>query len=202
MEPYPNHPPLIFESAEFYGRELGAAEVPRLQALFDSNPEYFLAVNGRPPNADEAQVEFEELPPPHLGFTKRWFAGLFDREHELIGVAVVVADLAVAQVWHIALFLVATRLNGRGVASQIYVSLEAWMRRSGAKWLRLGVVEGNVSAERFWAKHGFQEVRQRTGIDTGGRINNLRVLVKPLEPVQLSNYLSLVPRDQPDSQLP
>ena len=202
MEPHPTELPQIFESTEFYGRELVASEVPRLQALFDSSPEYFLAVNGRLPKPTEAQVEFEEFPPAHLTFTRRWFVGLFDRTHELVGITIVVADLMVPDVWHVSLFLLSTPLRGRGAAAQIYAAFEAWMYRSGAKWLRLAVVEGNVEAERFWARHGFQEVRSRTGVDTGGRINNIRVLVKPLEPLDLATYLALVPRDQPDSQLP
>ena len=127
----------IFESARYFGRELAADELPQLQALFDANPDYFLAVNGRPAHADEAQLEFDEFPPAHLGFTRRWFAGLFDRTHRLVGVAIVVADLGAAEVWHIALLLIETPLHGQGAASEIYAALEAWMRRSGAAWLRL-----------------------------------------------------------------
>ncbi|MEP6669299.1 MAG: GNAT family N-acetyltransferase [Chthoniobacter sp.] len=193
--------PPIFESAGYYGRELIAAEVPRVQALFDAHPAYFLATNGRRAKPDEAQVEFADFPPAHLTFTQRWFAGLFNRDDELIGVAVVVSDLCAAQVWHIALFLVATHLHGRGVGSEIFVALEAWMRASGAKWLRLGVVEGSARAERFWARHGFQQVRVRAGVETGGRLNHIRVLVKPLGASGVAEYLALVPRDQPDSTL-
>jgi GNAT superfamily N-acetyltransferase len=192
----------IFESAAFYARELVASEVPLLQALFDANPEYFLRVNGRTATPDEAQVEFAETPPPHLTYTKRWFAGLFDRRHGLVGVALVVSDLCAARVWHIALFLVATRLHGTGAASEIYLALEGWMRRSGARWLRLGVVQGNAAAERFWTRHRFEQVRIRPGVDTGGRINTIRMLVKPLESFDLASYLVLVPRDHPDSPLP
>ncbi len=76
------------------------------------------------------------------------------------------------------------------------------MGRAGARWLRLGVVEGNASAERFWARQGFQQVRTRAGVDTGGRVNTLRVLVKPLAAEPLAAYLALLPRDQPGSGLP
>lgn len=195
-------PPLMFESPRYHGRELGADEVPRVQELFDANPEYFLAINGGPPRHDEAQIEFDSFPPDHLGFTKRWFAGLFDRQGEMIGVTMLVADLGAAQVWHIGLFLVATQLHGLGVADEIYAALEAWMHRSGARWLRLGVVDGNARAERFWSRRGFREVRTRADVDTGGRFNNIRVLVKPLEELTISEYLARVPRDKPESTLP
>jgi len=192
----------LFASDALYGRELQADEVPQLQALFDANPEYFVAINGRRANADEAQVEFDEMPPAHLGFTRRWFAGLFDAtSSELVGVSIVVSDLAAPGVWHIALFLLATKLHGRGLAGPVFDAIEAWARRSGALWLRLGVVRGNARAEAFWARQGFQEVRVR-GIDTGGPLNTVRVLIKPLREHDVQAYLALVPRDRPGSTLP
>ena len=192
---------LLFQAPAFYGRELASSEVPSLQTFFEANPEYFFAVNGRPANPDEAQVEFNEYPPSHLSFTKRWFAGLFDRTHNIVGFAIVVEDLCAKQVWHIGLFIVATSLHGQGVAPQIYDALENWMRQCGARWLRLGVVQGNARAERFWSKKGYCQVRVREGVDTGGRVNTVRVLVKSLDGLELTEYLRLVPRDEPGSTL-
>lgn len=192
----------LFSTDTLAARELRADEVPQLQAFFDANPAYFETVNGRRANPDEAQVEFDELPPPHLAFTRRWFAGLFDRGGALVGVAIVVCDLGAPGVWHVALFLLATALHGRGVAQPAFAALEAWARADGARWLRLGVVVGNTRAERFWEKLGFVEARLRHGVDTGGRINDLRVMVKPLEGAPLSAYFEGMPRDRPDSPLP
>jgi GNAT superfamily N-acetyltransferase len=194
--------PTLFESNDHYGRELVAAEVPRLQGLFDENPEYSLAVNGRQPLANEAQLEFDERPPAEFGYTRRWFIGLFDPAHALIGHAGVISDLLAERVWHIGLFIVATRLHGQGVAQGLYAALEDWIRRAGADWLRLGVVDGNTRAERFRARNGFVQVRVRGGYDTGGRINDVRVLVKALGDEPLDSYLARVSRDRPDSVLP
>lgn len=198
-------PTALLQTPRLAARELAAREVPLLQALFDANPLYFQAVNGRPPHPDEAQQEFDELPPPHLPFTRRWFLGLFDADADseaLQGVAVVVQDLCAPGVWHIALYLVATALHGSGAAADTYRAMEAWMRHGGACWLRLGVVAGNARAERFWQAQGFAEVRRREGVDTGGRVNDLRVLAKALAGGTLADYLALVPRDRPDSALP
>lgn len=193
---------VLFSTDKLTARELRADEVPRLQALFEANPGYFETVNGRPPKADEAQAEFDELPPPHLAFTRRWFAGLFDRDGALVGVTIIVSDLGAAGVWHVALFLVATALHGRGVAAAAFAALEAWARARGADWLRLAVVQGNTRAERFWEKLGLVQTRIRHGIDTGGRINDVRVMVKPLGADGIAAYLDRMPRDRPDAELP
>jgi GNAT superfamily N-acetyltransferase len=191
-------PASLLTTARHVVRELEADEVPRLQALFDANPEYFQVVNGRPALANEAQLEFEEFPPPSMSFSRRWFCGVFASDGELDGVLVFVSDLMAEQVWHLTLFLVATRLYGSGAASELHVALERWFRDAGARWIRLGVVRGNARGERFWQRHGYIEVRVREGIDTGGRINDLRVMVKALAGQPLADYLERVPRDRPD----
>jgi RimJ/RimL family protein N-acetyltransferase len=194
-------PRFLFHAAPLGARELAAHEVPQLQALFDANPGYFHAVNGRPPHADEAQQEFDERPPEHLTFTRHWFLGLFEGE-TLQGVAVVVQDLGASGVWHIALYLLADSLHGSGAASRTCDALEDWMRSLGAEWVRLNVVVGNTRAERFWQKRGYQPLRRRDNVDTGGRINSVQLQAKPLTGGTLSDYLRRMPRDQPDSALP
>lgn len=194
----------LFDGPGFVARPLAAAEVPLLQALFDANPRSFLVVNGRPAPPDAAQTEFDERPPPHLPYRQHWIAGLFAPHDDgrLHGVLVLVADLGAAGVWHLGLLLVDAAQQGRGLAPAVMAALERWAHGQGAQWLRLGVVAGNARAERFWQRQGFHEARIRTGVDTGGRLNTVRVMVKPLAGGTLADYHRLVPRDQPQSDLP
>lgn len=197
----PSTPPL-FSTPELQAHELHAADMPLLQAMFDANPAYFQIVNGRNALPDEAQLEFDELPPPHLSWTRRWFLGLFDRQQQLVGVVIVLSDLCAASVWHLSLLVLATPLHGRGVAQAAYGALEGWVRSLGADWLRLGVVVANPRARRFWQRQGFVDLRLREGIDTGGRVNDIVTCCKPLAGGSIGEYLALVPRDAPGSERP
>ena len=197
----PIDPPL-FQAAGHSVRQLQASDVPGLQALFDANPWYFRVVNGRPANADEAQAAFDERPPAHLPFARHWKAGIFDGRGQLAGTVVVLSDFCASGVWHLGLFLLATRLHGGGLAARLHQALLDWARAQGADWMRLSVVVGNARAERFWARQGYVEVRRRHGIDTGGRLNDARVMVRALGEQGLDAYLARVPRDQPGSDLP
>jgi predicted GNAT superfamily acetyltransferase len=114
----------------------------------------------------------------------------------------VVTDLCAEGVWHNTRFLLATRWQGQGVARPLYDALEDWARTKGARWLRLGAVVGTQRAERFWQRCGSQEVRQRLRVDTGGRLNDLRVMVKALGGGGLGDHLVLGPRDQAEADLP
>ena len=176
--------------------ELGPGHVATLQRFFDANPAYFDAVFGERAGPQAARDEIAEMPPPGWSYTRRWMLGYADGDGELAAVADVVSDLLVPHAWHLGLFIVATARHGTGEAARLYGGLESWAARHGAKWLRLGVVQGNTRAERFWAAQGFVETRTRTGIVMGRRTNTLRVLVKALAGETLAAYLAQVPRDR------
>jgi GNAT superfamily N-acetyltransferase len=171
--------------------------IPRLQRFLEENPEYDLAVNGEAPHKGQAKEEFESMPPPEWPVGRKWYLAFEDRAGTLIAIADVLSNLMATGVWHIGLFIVATRLHGGGAAHEIYEGLEQWMRSRGARWSRLGVVVGNARAERFWERLGYVEVRRRHEIPMGRRKNDLRVMAKPLAGGSVDEYLSLVLRDRP-----
>lgn len=192
----------LFATPDLTVAPLQAPEVPALQALFDANPLYFQTINGRNALPDEAQQEFDEHPPPHLPWVRHHHAGVHDHSGALVGTLVFTEGLCDPEVCHLGLFWLPTALHGSGLAAPLHEAYADWAQRQGARWLRLSVIEGNGRAERFWQRLGYTEVRRREGIDTGGRINSARVMVRPLGGATLAAYLQRVPRDQPGSTLP
>ncbi|HKX41190.1 MAG TPA: GNAT family N-acetyltransferase [Burkholderiaceae bacterium] len=168
-----------------------------LQRFFEANPDYFIAVNGEPAGPQEAHEEIHGPLPAGWPYTKKWLIGYLDARGAMVAMANVVTDLLAAGIWHIGLFIVATERRGSGDAQTLHRGLEAWATSHGAAWLRLGVVRGNVRAERFWQSEGYLETRTREGIEMGRRVNTVRVMVKPLAGGTLEQYRALVPRDNP-----
>ncbi len=189
----------LFEAGAFRAVELVDTDTPALQRFFERNPEYFLAVSGQPPDADEAREEVDSVPPEGWSYTRKWLIGFEDKTGTLIGMANVISDLLAVGIWHIGLFIVATNLHGDGSAQAMLKALLTWAQERGAQWVRLGVVEGNRRGERFWEHSGFVEVREREGIAMGTRVNTVRVMAKSLAGGALAEYLRLVPRDRRDA---
>lgn len=187
----------LFTAGPLRARALTPDDVPVLQRFFDANPEYFQSVNGEPPAPDEASREYDDLPPHHMRFAHKWVMGFFDAGDRLAGMAHVLSDFLAARVWHIGLYIIASDLHGTGAAHDVYRQLEAWMQAQGARWIRLGVVRGNVRPERFWRRLGYRQVRERAGIAMGRRANTVRVMVKPLAGASVEAYLEQVVRDRP-----
>lgn len=177
--------------------DLSDAGERTLQAFFEANPLYFLSVHGVPPQPDEAHEEIYGELPAGWAFTRKAVFGFQDSSSKLAGMGNVISDLLAPGVWHVGTFIVATDRHGTGDAQALYASIEAWCREGGARWMRLGVVEGNARAEAFWARSGYVQVARREGIVMGQRTNAIRVMAKALYAQPISEYHALVERDRP-----
>lgn len=179
--------------------ELTAGAEPLLQRFFDDNPLYFVTVSGEPASPGEAHDEIHGELPAGWPYDRKWVIGYVDAAGALAAMANVVSDLLAPTVWHIGTFIVATARHGSGDAHALFGALQAWARRHGACWLRLGVVRGNVRAERFWARQGFVQTRLRDAVVFGERSTTVRVMCKPLDGGTIEAYLALVERDRPQA---
>src|SRR6218665_3754033 len=55
-------------------------------------------------------------------------------------------------------FYVRREMHGSGLASRLMDTALAWLDREGGRRLWIGVWSGNVRAQRFYARYGFQKV--------------------------------------------
>jgi RimJ/RimL family protein N-acetyltransferase len=187
---------VAFACGTFRAEEIAPAQLPQLQRFFEANPAYFTLVEGQVPGPDYAREELDALPPAGWPFTRHYLIAFRARDGGIVAVADVLSDLFSEGVWHVGLFLAAERLHGSGVPHALYAHLEAWMRSNGARWLRLGVVRGNLRGARFWEKMGYVDVAQRRDYEQGVKRHTLRVMAKALAGGSLDEYRALVPRDR------
>lgn len=187
----------VFVAGTLEAHELTPADAPELQAFFERNPEYFVIVDGDPPGPSAGHDEIVEPIPAGMPYGRQWRLGLREPTGALAAMANVTSDLLAAGVWHLGLLIVETARHGNGDARRIHQAFESWAASNGACWLRLGVVQGNARAERFWERLGYVDVRTRAGVAMGRLVHTLRVMVKPLDgDATLAEYLARVARDR------
>lgn len=177
---------------------LGPEHEALLQAFFDANPAYFIAVSGEAAKPGDALEELEGAPPADWPSSGRAVIGFIDDARGvMIAMVHLVSDLLAPGVWHISTFIVETARHGNGDAQRLYAWVEHWAQREAARWMRLGVVLGNIRAERFWERVGYRQTRLREGMVFGALTQSIRVMFKPLAGGTLTDYLALVERDRP-----
>ena len=169
---------------------------PLVQSFYDSNPAYFVLLTGLPASKHAALDDLMALPPDDFPYKRKYFIGVIDADGQLLAVADVIENLLAAGVWHIGLFVVATALHGSGFAQRWFQNLKLWAQSQGARFLRLGVVQVNKRAHRFWEKAGFLPAKLRSGVDLGGHLHDVQVMVMPIEGADMATYYARVPRDQ------
>ena len=177
--------------------ELTPALSPLLQAFFEANPAYFLATSGAPAGPSEGLEEITSQLPPGTPFTRKLVVGYACTDGELLAMVNVITDLMAKSICHVGTFILATSHHGTGKAQMLNNSIEQWAIATGAAWMRLGVVRGNLRAERFWSSLGYVPVRERPGIKMGTRIVTVRNMIKPLKGGSLEEYFAMAPRDRP-----
>jgi GNAT superfamily N-acetyltransferase len=185
--------------ADWIAVEADRSMALELQAFYEANPEYYLLTHGLAPASDEALQGFDFRPPADMPYTALpiWLIRKRD-SGRVVGEVSVATDLLTAGVTHLGFFMIASACHGTGFADEVYASYEAWAIAQGARWLRLGVVEGHRRAHRFWLRQGYVEVSQRRDYVLGDLSHTLLVMVKPVAPNTLDAYIAAVPRDRPD----
>ncbi|MCA3211823.1 MAG: GNAT family N-acetyltransferase [Burkholderiaceae bacterium] len=192
-------PRQLFTFGTYVAVEAVEADLPAIAAFYAESPEYLRMVEAREPAPQDALEFLSAVPPPELSYRDHYALLLRDACSRIDGLMMVATDLPATGVWHLSLMMVATRLHGRGLAQAAYGAYEAWARASGACWLRLGVVEQNVRARRFWQRQGYVEIRRREGVAMGDCLSTVLVMWKPAANASLGEYLAAAPRDRPDT---
>lgn len=181
---------------------LGPQDASTLQSFYETNPEYFVLIEGTPPPPTAAEEDLSSRPPADMPWRERWFLGFLTENipssgpAPFVAVAEVVRDLMAQGVWHIGLLIVATEQWGSGLGGRIVEGLENWALQAGADWMRLGVVQANVRGLRFWQRQGYHIVRQRENMAFGSRTHTVLVMAKGLRGHALADYLGRIPRDR------
>jgi GNAT superfamily N-acetyltransferase len=187
------------------GTNVRVATQDDVRALSDfcrNNPAYDIFLTGEVPDEAEWVEDFlTDLPPSEFNWraTYKLIAAPIDQPNEVKAVIDVTLDMLAKGVGHIGLFQVAESLHGTGLAHDLYQGLESWMVQEGTQVIRLGVLEGNPRGLAFWTRHGYLGTRTRVGTAPTGKQHHSHVMYKPLLPMSLDDYRTLVPRDHPET---
>src|SRR5262249_39780418 len=119
-------------------RLMGPNDEAQIQALFESDPDYFRLVQGAAPGPAEAKDVLSELP-EGKEYRDKFVYALFDRD----GVLAVVIDLLRGypndETWYLGLIFVAPTRRDMGLGTRVLEAISAHVREQGGRAVRLGV---------------------------------------------------------------
>lgn len=149
--------------------ELGAGDLPALQALFERCTAFFQLVRGGPPRPDEAARWLAEAAPGDGAGDRRAF-GLRDDEDRLVGAVDVVRDHPAPREYWLGTMVIEPSIRGVGLGAWFHAQVLAWIRAQGASGVQLRVQGRNPGALRFWAREGYEEIAPPAGDGAGDAV--------------------------------
>ena len=165
-------------SVPFDLRRLGSADAPWLQDFLETCDDYFRMISGQSAAPHEAETELASLPPGKT-LDDKFFVGLQGPDGTLAGVFDLVKDYPEPGIWYLGLLLLHPAVRSKGHGEAIHAQISALVRSQGGSAIRLGVVEKNEKALKFWTRLGYHEL-SRKPVQVGGHMHEVRVLQKAL----------------------
>jgi GNAT superfamily N-acetyltransferase len=160
-------------------RVLRSQDEEIVQLLCERCLDYFEIVEGRPPEKDAGHEILNDLP-EGKDFKDKHVFGCFNESDKLIAVVDIIEDYPVKGEWIIGLLMIDPEERGKGLGKALHEYIRDYVLVNGADKLRIGVVEGNEKAYRFWSALGYYEVKRITM--KNGNKDNIVVVMNLLVP--------------------
>ena len=126
--------------------------------LCEKCSDYYILSGGVFPSKEEINDIFTDLP-PNKNLEDKFLLGVYKFE-ELIGMVDIIKDFPTIGEWTLGLMLIEPGERGSGLGKIIHKELIKWAKGLGAKTFRIGVIEDNHKAFKFWSNLGYIKIKE------------------------------------------
>ncbi|MBF0410346.1 MAG: GNAT family N-acetyltransferase [Candidatus Riflebacteria bacterium] len=143
-------------------------DIKNVQTVFDAAPQYHLLVEGRIAASDAAIKAMSDLPPGKLRIDKIF--GCYFLDSSPVGCLDIVRGYPESYIAFIGLLLFDENHQGLGFGKQAMKYITDIAHSWQCHVLRIGVVETNSRAVKFWKREGFSEIYRKSNHEFTGDI--------------------------------
>ncbi|WP_202708876.1 GNAT family N-acetyltransferase [Sporosalibacterium faouarense] len=140
---------------ELFFRRITIEDKDKVMNLFRECKDFFVLTEGVIPY--DSDSFFYDLP-PGKNLEEKYLYGVFDK-NSLVAVIDMVSNYPEKGEWIIGLFLIHTKIRGIGLGREIHNLIKNFIISKGAEKLRIGVLEQNTNALKFWNKIGYKQTK-------------------------------------------
>lgn len=144
-------------------RKLNPQDTEMIIAFCKDNPQYY-EHSGKKLSAELIESDMR-ITPPGIPPEQKYYIGFFN-EGALVAIVDLIDGYPNGSSAFIGFFMMNKELQGTGTGSRIISEVLSCLKNQGYKSCRLGIDKGNPQSGHFWAKNGFEvirEVAQETG---------------------------------------
>lgn len=101
--------------------------------------------------------------------------GIYGESAELIGVIDLIKNFPTQGEWMLGLLDLIPAVRKQGLGKKVHQDLVNLAKSKGATSLRIGVLQGNGAALRFWSSLGYQQIKETTLV-FGNKTHQVKVM--------------------------
>ncbi len=171
----------VFKIGNWSAMALSLDHADEIGELFARCGDYFKkSFNIPPPTPENIRNNFSQEETGENEATEQLSLGLFTPSGKIAGLIHALQDYPDKGCWFLGLLLLEPSSRGQGQGEKIYQAFEKWAGESGANRIRLGVLEQNKGAIKFWKRMGFKEIERREPKKFGEKESVVYVMEKRL----------------------
>ena len=150
---------IIKGNDEYTIKLLSCDDVISLQALCERCSDFSMLIEGRLPEKDAGHEILFDLP-PDKDLKDKLVLGVYKENNSLVAVLDLIKDYKVIGEWTLGLMMIDPNERGNGLGRKLHEFLRKFVLESKGNVLRIGVVEENYGALKFWTEMGYSEVNR------------------------------------------
>lgn len=141
-------------SKKYQVKELTECDVNDVFSLCVKNPQYYEYC---PPAVSRESIEADmKALPPDMTYKDKHYVGFYDNDI-LVAVMDLIERFPNKDTSFIGFFMMNADLQGKGIGTKVIYEVVEVLKQEFS-YIRLGYVKGNLQAESFWMKNGFEKI--------------------------------------------
>lgn len=164
---------------DYSARLLSPADEASVQDLCERCSDFSLLIEGRLPEKNTGHDVLFDLP-PNKGLEDKFVLGIYKKKNDrLIAVIDLIKDYKTSGEWTLGLLMIDPNERGHGLGRTLQSFVKARVLAHQGTLLRIGVVEENTRAYKFWREMGYTEI-DRVKMTFGNKEHGVIVMNLPL----------------------
>ena len=155
---------------------LDSTNTKDILSLYRRSEDYFILGEGTiPDSCDELLYDL----PPNVKLDQKVIVGAF-QEDQLVGLVDCLLSFPEQDTSMIGLLLVDSGCRGMGIGANLFQHVVDLSKEKRMKRIRIGVMESNQGALKFWSRMGFVHVDTKGPVTYGERTHMIHVMINEL----------------------
>jgi ribosomal protein S18 acetylase RimI-like enzyme len=150
-------------------------DIQIIQEVFEKCNDYLLLVEGKTVERNTGEEEFLSVP-KGKSLEEKLVFGIFNQQKEIIGYLDTLCIYPEEKCCWIALLLFVPEYRAKSMGQKVVQGFIEYMSTRGVQEIRLGVIEENYQAKRFWNNLGFELIHTTESRPFGNKAHKVHIM--------------------------